>query len=157
MKKVLSVLLCVALLFSCVCVFAFAEGEQTTETVNVTFKKADGSTYKIVEVTKGQVVPVPPAPPAPARQDGDPEWEFDGWKAEDGTIYRSTVTLPAANEDTSYTAVFKKAHDNTDEGEITLMTFLSSIFSRLNKIIAQIGTYFEDLTNSISRMFEKMG
>ena len=43
-----------------------------------------------------------------------------------------------------------KLYDNEDN--ITIMSFLSSIFARLNKIIAQISTYFEELTKSIQKL-----
>jgi len=148
MKKCLAVLLCVVMLFSFATVFAFADNE-TAETVTVTFYDEDGVTVlATVAATKG-TSPVGPPNPTKARQDGDPEWEFKCWvDAEGNEYYRNT--LPVANADTSYTAKYVKLYDNEDN--ITIMSFLSSIFARLNKIFAQISTYLEELTKSVQKL-----
>ena len=149
MKKCIAILLSVVMLFSFATVFAFADDATPAETVTVTFYDEDGTTVlAVVTADKGTSPVGPPAPTKP-RQDGDPEWEFKGWVAADGQEYYSN-TLPIANEDTSYTAKYVKLYDNEDN--ITIMSFLSSIFARLNKIIAQISTYFEELTKSIQKL-----
>lgn len=151
MKKVLSILLCVVMLSSCVCLFAFAEDTAPAETVTYTFYDDDGTTVLgSVTANKGETPVGPPAPVKP-RQDGDPEWEFSGWLCSDGKTYYSG-TLPVASQDLTFTATYKKLHDNTDNGDITIMTFLTSIFARLNKIFAQISTYFEELTKSVQNL-----
>ena len=148
MKKVLAIFLCAVMLFSFACVFAFAED---AETVTVTFVQDDGTTViDTVVVEKGKVPVGPPAPSKP-RVDGDPEWEFSGWQAPDGEIYYSN-TLPAANSDTIYVATYKKLHDNEAEGNITIMSFLASIFERLNKIFDQLKTYYNELADSVQKL-----
>ena len=148
MKKCLAILLCVVMLFSFAAVFAFADDE-TAETVTVTFYDEDGKTViATVSAVKG-TSPVGPPNPTKPRQDGDPEWEFKGWVDANGNEYYRN-TLPAANEDTSYTAKYAKMYD--DEDNITIMSFLASIFERLNKIFAQISTYFEELTKSVQKL-----
>ena len=57
-----------------------------------------------------------------------------------------------ANENTVYTAKYVKLYDDPDN--ITLMSFLASIFERLNKIFAQISTYFEELTKSVENLLK---
>ena len=151
MKKVLSVLLCAVMLCSCVCLFAFADDTAPAETVTYTFYDEDGTTVLgTVTANKGETPVGPPAPSKPW-QDGEAEWEFSGWLCTDGKTYYSG-TLPVATQDLTFTETFKKLHDNTDNGDITIMTFLASIFQRLNKIIAQISTYFEELTKSIQKL-----
>ena len=148
MKKLVAIMLCFVMLFSFAAVFAFAEGE-TAETVTVTFYDEDGKTViDTVSAVKG-TSPVGPENPTKARQDGDPEWEFKGWIGEDGNVYYRN-TLPVVTEDTSFTAKFVKMYD--DEDNITIMSFLASIFERLNKIFAQISTYFEELTKSVQNL-----
>ena len=151
MKKVLAILLCVAMLFSCAAVFAFADDAAPAETVTIIFYDEDGTTVlDTVVVEKGQT-PVGPPAPVKARQDGDPEWEFSGWLGEDGKTYYSG-TLPVANSDMSFTATYKKLYDNEAEGRITLISFISSIFARLNKLFAQISTYYEELAASVQKL-----
>ncbi|MBR6313534.1 MAG: hypothetical protein IKR49_02720 [Clostridia bacterium] len=150
MKKVLAILLCVVMLFSCAAVFAFADDAAPAETVTITFYDDDNTVLNIVVVEKGQV-PVGPPAPVKARQDGDPEWEFSGWLGEDGKTYYSG-TLPVANSDMSYIATYKKLYDNEAEGNITLISFISSIFARLNKLFAQISTYYEELAASVQKL-----
>lgn len=150
MKKVVSILLCAAMLLSCVCMLAFAEDSQSAETVTITFKYDDGATYTILSVPKGKPFLKPTTDP-PVRPGGEAGLVFEGWKNAAGTTLYSD-TLPAADEDTTYTAVFKKVNDNAGEEEITFMSFFASILSRLNKIFAQIATYFEQLTNSIRHL-----
>ena len=151
MKRVGSILLCVAILLSSVCILAFADEVTPAETVNITFKYDDGATYNILEVPKGTPFLKPADPPVRAGQDGETKLAFDGWKGADGTMYYSDA-LPAANEDTTYTAVFKVVDDGSGEEDITFMSFFASILSRLNKIFAQIATYFEELTKSIQNI-----
>ena len=150
MKKVVSIFLCAVMLFSFACVFAFAEDETPAETVTITFYDEDGTTLAVVTANKGES-PVGPPAPTKARQDGDPEWEFSGWLGEDGKTYYSG-TLPVANGDMSFTATYKKLYDNEAEGNITIMSFLASIFERLNKIFAQISTYYKELAESVERL-----
>ena len=151
MKKLLSILLCVVMLFSCVCVIACAEDAAPAETVTITFYDEDGSTVlATVTANKGES-PVGPAAPTKPRQDGDPEWVFDGWLGADGNKYYSG-TLPVANSDMSYTATYKKINDNEAEGNITIMSFIASIFQRLNKIYAQLATYIDELTKSFQKL-----
>ena len=146
MKKCLAILLCAVMLFSCAGIFAFADDETPAETVTITFFDEDGTTVlATVTANKGEKF-AGPANPTKPREDGDPEWEFKGWVATDGQEYYSN-TLPVAYEDTYYVAKFVKMYD--DEDNLTLMQFLASIFSRINKIFAQISTYLEELTKSI--------
>ena len=150
MKKVLSILLCAVMLFSFASVFAFADDAAPAETVTITFYDEDGSVLTTVTANKGESPVGPPAPTKP-RQDGDPEWAFSGWLGADGQTYYSN-SLPIANEDMSYTATYKKLHDNEAEGNITIMSFLASIFQRLNKLFAQISTYLEELKDSVTKL-----
>ena len=150
MKKVVAILLCVVMLFSFACVFAYADDETPAETVTITFYDEDGTTLAVVTANKGESPVGPPAPTKP-RQDGDPEWEFSGWLGEDGKTYYSG-TLPIANSDMSFTATYKKIHDNEAEGNITIMSFLASIFERLNKIFTQLSTYYQQLADSVNTL-----
>lgn len=151
MKKVVSILLCAVMLFSFACVFAFAEDAAPAETVTITFYDEDGRTVlDTVVVEKGKNPVGPPAPVKP-RQDGDPEWEFSGWLGEDGKTYYSG-TLPVANSDMTFTATYKKIHDNEAEGNITIMSFIASIFERLNKIFAQLSTYYNEIEASVKKL-----
>ena len=151
MKKCLAILLCAVMLFSCAGIFAFADDETPAETVTITFFDEDGSTViDTVTVPKG-TAPVGPANPTKGRADGDPEWEFQGWVDTDGNLWQRN-TLPEADKDTYYTAKFVKMYDNEDN--LTLMQFLASIFSRINKIFTAISTYLEDLTKSIQNLLK---
>ena len=151
MKKLVAVLLCFVMLFSFAAVFAFAEGETAAETVTVTFYDDDGTTViAAVETEKGKS-PVCPPNPTKARADGDPEWEFKCWIDAAGKEYYPN-TLPVANENTAYTAKYVKLYDDPDN--ITIMSFLASIFERLNKIFTQISTYFEELTKSVENLLK---
>lgn len=158
MKKVLAVLLCVAMLCSCICLFAFADDTAPATTYTYTFYDEiltdDGTAAVLIGSVSATAGETPVGPPAPTRPhvDGGAEWEFSGWLCrEDGKTYYSG-TLPVATKDLTFDATYKKMHDNTGEGDITLMTFLASVFQRLNKIFAQISTYFEELTKSIQNM-----
>ena len=151
MKKLVAVLLCFVMLFSFAAVFAFAEGETAAETVTVTFYDDDGTTViAAVETEKGQA-PVFPPNPTKARADGDPEWEFKCWVDENDNEYNRN-TLTGVNADMTLTAKYVKKYDDPDN--ITIMSFLASIFQRLNKIFAQISTYLEELTKSVQKLID---
>ena len=154
MKKVLAVLLCVAMLCSCVCLFAFADDTAPAATYTYTFYDEDGTT--LIQAVPADAGTTPVGPPAPEKpwHDGEAEYAFSGWVCnEDGQTYYSG-TLPVATRDLTFVATFKKLHDNTDNGDITIMTFLASIFQRINKIMAQISTYFEELTKSVQNLLK---
>jgi len=148
MKKLVAVLLCVVMLFSFAAVFAFAEDEPAVETVTVTFLDDDGTVIKTEVVEKGQA-PVFPANPTKPRDDGDPEYEFKCWVDENDNEYNRN-TLTGVNADMTLTAKYVKKYDDPDN--ITIMSFLASIFQRLNKIFAQISTYLEELTKSVQKL-----
>ncbi len=151
MKKALSVLLCVAMLCSCICLFAFADDAAPAATYTYTFYDDDNTTVLgTASAAQGESPVGPPAPTKP-RQDGDPEWVFSGWLGDDGQTYYSS-SLPAATRDMTFTATYKDPYNHSDEGDITIMSFLTSIFARLNKIFAQISTYFKELTESIQKL-----
>ena len=152
MKKVLAVLLCVAMLCSCICLFAFAD-DAAPATYSYTFYDDDGTLLGEVSAAAGET-PVGPAVPEKPWHDGEAEYAFSGWLCrEDGQVYYSN-TLPVASKNLTFDATYKKLHDDTGEGDITLMTFLASIFQRINKIFAQLSTYFEELTKSIQNMLD---
>ena len=153
MKKAIAILLCVVMLSSFACFFAFADDAAPAETVTYTFYDEDESTVlATVTVEKGKT-PVGPENPVKPRQDGDPEWEFSGWRGEDGRTYYKG-TLPVADGDKIFVATYKKLHDNEAEGNITIMSFLASIFERLNKIFDQIKTYYQELEKSVVKLLD---
>ena len=151
MKKVLSVLLCVVMLCSCICLFAFAEDTAPAETFTYTFYDEDGTTVLGAVTAQRGESPVGPTHPTKPRVDGDPEWVFSGWRGDDGEIYYSS-SLPAATKDMTFVATYKDPYNHSDEGDITLMSFLASIFARINKLFKQISTYFEELTKSVQNL-----
>ena len=161
MKKVLSVILCVAMLCSCICLFAFADATEPAATYTYSFYDEilndDGTTVRVlivsVQAAAGEV-PQGPAYPSRPHVDGGAEWEFGGWKCDQDNKTYWNDTLPGATQDLTLVASYKKMHDNTDEGDITLLTFISSIFARLNKIFKTLSQYFEDLTTSVSNMLK---
>ena len=145
------------MLCSCICLFAFADatGPYTYSFYDEILTE-DGTTTVLIEAVSAAANQVPDGPAYPTRPhvDGGAEWEFAGWKCEqDGKTYWNG-TLPPATQDLTFVASYKKMHDNTDEGDITLLTFISSIFARLNKIFKTLSQYFEDLTTSVSNMLK---
>ncbi len=135
MKKLISVILAVLMLFSTVSVVAFAEGEGD-KFYTIRFVDYDGSEIKTMTAQEGAIIPAPENPTREATEKC--EYTFKGWSADGGqTIYYQT-TIPIATEDVIYMAVYS---ENEKVEVLTFWAFVSSIFERIN----QIFEYFHDL------------
>lgn len=142
MKKALAVLLSVLVIFSSFAVMAFAqEGETDLVTVNFV---VDGKTIKTVQVVPGEIL-TPYVPENPALDATETtEYVFKGWADADGNIYQqSTFPTPDGSvAEITYTASFSE--ESVKENE-TLLSFIASIFERINMIFEYIAKVFEGL------------
>ena len=132
MKKALSLLLSVLMIFSCMTVAVFAENDAADLPVTYTiqFVDWDGTLLQKEPVVAGKVVTAP-ANPTRVSDDKNIEYVFDGWTSDGGKTVFHAGTIPVATEDVTYTAVYteKKKSDN-----LTFWGLVKSIFERINKI-----------------------
>lgn len=129
MKKVISVLLAVLMIFS-VFGMTLAYAEEEKDTYTITFVDYDGTVIKTVVVEDGEAVE---APEYPTREDTeDIKYIFKGWKAEGSDELYHKNTIPAAEEDTTYTAVYS---EQKIEPTTSFFALIRSIFERFNILI----------------------
>lgn len=142
MKKALSVLLSVLVVLSMFSVMAFAEG--TEPPITVKFVDDDGTTViKEIKVEAGAIL-TQYAPENPVKPDveGETEYTFKGWVAEDGTIYYAN-TLPTP-DGSDLEVVFTASYSAKDvSGYQSLWNFIESIFERINKLFEYFATVFQ--------------
>lgn len=141
MKKALSVLLSMLMIFSMVGVMAFAEGEET-ETVLVEFIN-EGQVIASIEAVPGTILNKY-APEYPTKEDTETtRFTFKGWEcSEDGKLYYANSTLPVPAEGQTkitFTAVYSE-EDLSDR--MTFWNFIESIFERINLIFEYFATVF---------------
>lgn len=142
MKKALSVLLSVLVVLSMFSVMAFAEG--TEPPITVKFVDDDGTTViKEIKVEAGAIL-TKYAPENPVKPDveGETEYTFKGWVAEDGAIYYAN-TLPTP-DGSDLEVVFTASYSERDvSGYQSLWNFIESIFERINKLFEYFATIFQ--------------
>lgn len=142
MKKVISVLLAVLMIFSVFgATVAFAEDE-LKETYTIIFVDFDGTELaKFENVTKGDKVI---APAYPVRENTpDMKYVFKGWKkGDDETVLYHQNTIPEASgseEVITYTAVYS---EQPVEETLTFFGLIAYIFSQFNRIFETIASWF---------------
>ncbi len=143
MKKALSVVLSVLVIFSMLGVMAFAADEPP---ITVKFVDYDGSIIKEIKVTPGTIL-TPYVPEAPERADTeDTDYSFIGWKAEDGKTYHaSTFPTPTLAEgETTKEIIYTADYSEKDTtGYQSFFKFLESIFERINLIFEYFARWFD--------------
>lgn len=143
MKKALSVILSVLVIFSMVGVMAFAAEDPA---ITVQFKDWDGKIIKEVMVDPGTIL-TSYVPASPERADtDDTDYTFAGWKGEDGKLYHtSTFPTPALAEgETTKTIVYTAEYTEKDTtGYQSFWNFIESIFERINMLFE----YFAEIFN----------
>lgn len=142
MKKVLSVLLSMLMIFSMAGVVAFAEdAAESDATVNVIFYDEDGETvlYDLM-VAPGTALGPQIENPSKAETETT-RYIFKGWKGEDGEVYYdSTLPKPTADDTkVTYTAVYSK-EDLTQRQ--TFWNLIESIFERFNLLFQYFAEIF---------------
>ena len=152
MKKIIAVLLAVMMLFSVMAVAVFAADGDAAVTYLIVFKDYDGTTIDTQIVEEGQFPRQPVGVPSrPA--EGDTTYTFTGWKSSlDEKVYKAAATVPAATADTTYTATYQ-AKTPEENDNVTVLGFLASVFSRINRIFEQITKYFQDMKNWLDKVF----
>ena len=150
MKKVISVLLSMLMIFSMVGVMAFAEDAENSgntvvdkATVTVIFYDEDGVT-KLEEIRLEPNEELSTKIKNPEKADTETtRYIFKGWQAKDGTIYyQSTLPTPTeADENTTieYVAVYSK-EDLTQRQ--TFWNLIESIFERFNLLFQYFAEIF---------------
>lgn len=144
MKKALAVLLSVLVIFSSFAVMAFA---QEGDLITVNFV-VDGNTIKTVQVRAGEIL-TPYAPENPVKEATETaEYTFKGWADADGVLYQqSTLPTPDGSvAEITYTAEFSEEEIVENE---TLLSFIASIFERINMIIEYFVKIFEGVFESV--------
>lgn len=145
MKKALSVLLSVLVIFSMVGVMAFAEGEATEgNLVTVVFKDGDNVLASI------QVVPgtnltqyAPEEPTKPATE--ETEYIFKGWdyvecETDGDRVYYSAGLPTVGEEDMTFVAVYS---ENDISGYQSFWNFVESLFERINRLFEYFAEIFQ--------------
>lgn len=139
MKKALSVVLSMLVIFSMVSIMAFAAEPPIT----VKFVDYDGTVIQEVKVVEGTIL-TEYAPANPVRPDveGETEYTFKGWRGEDGNLYyQSTLPTPDGSDlEVIYTAEYS---EKDVSGYQSFWNFIESIFERINKLFE----YFAEVFN----------
>ena len=147
MKKALSVVLAMLMVFSMVGVMAFATDETATETKYVTYKflNDDGTLIKEFQMAvDSNVVITTLVPEEPVKAETeDTRYLFKYWVDKDGTIYyRSTIKNPTA--DTPDEVVLTAVYSEEDiSGRQSFWSLVESIFERINRIFEYFAAIFE--------------
>ncbi len=144
MKKVLSVLLSMLMIFSMVGVMAFAEGEtESAATVHVIFKDGDNVLYDMM-VAPGTILGSQIENPSKADTDTT-RYIFKGWMKEgdaEDIYYQGTLPKPtAADEGTTITYIAVYSEEDLTQ-RMTFWNLIESIFERLNRIFEYFAEIF---------------
>ncbi len=146
MKKALSVLLSLLVIFSMFGMVAAAEGEQT-DLVSITFK-VDGEVYYYIEALPGaniieRLQTGENKLETPVKDLGDGNvYTFKYWENEANGDIRYTGNIPPATEDTVYNAVF---HVEEKVENQSFWAFVQTIFERINLIFEYFAKVFEGI------------
>ena len=137
MKKALSLLLSVLMIFSCMTVAVFAE-DATPAYYTVKFVDWDGTLLTSTPYSPGEVVTAP-ANPTRTSDDKKVEYVFKGWSADGGNTIYHAGTIPIATEDVTYTAVYA---ENKKSDNLTFWQLVQSVFARINQIFEYFAEIF---------------
>lgn len=142
MKKALSVLLSMLMIFSMVGVMAFAEGEIESEaTVHVVFYDEDEQTIlHDLMVKPGQHLGPLVVNPEKAETETT-RYIFKGWKGEDGEVYYDSTLPDPTGEDTEIIYVAEYSTEDLTQRQ-TFWNLIESIFERLNLIFQYFAEIF---------------
>ena len=133
MKKALSVVLALIVALSMFSVMAFAG-----DLVNVKFV-VDGATKADVSVEAGTILTQYVPEVIQEYETDTTRYTFKGWQAEgDDTIYYSN-TLPKAEADVVYVAVYA---EKDISGNQSFWNFIETLFERLNLLFEYFATIF---------------
>lgn len=140
MKKALSLLLSVLMIFSCMSVAVFAEDEVPAPAANYTVKFVDwnGTVLQSSTVAHGAIVAAP-ANPTRTSDNKKVEYIFKGWSADGGNTLYHAGTIPVATEDVTYTAIYA---ENNKSDTLTFWELVRSIFARINQIFEYFAEIF---------------
>ncbi len=145
MKKALSLLLSVLMIFSCMTVAVFAEDAAPDAPVYYTIRFVDwdwdGSDETVLSSAPYSPGEVVTAPANPTRKSDDKkiEYIFKGWSADGGKTIYHAGTIPIATEDVTYMAVYA---ENKKSDTLTFWQLVQSIFARINKIFEYFNEIF---------------
>lgn len=144
MKKALSVLLSMLLIFSMVGVMAFAAEGDETDLVKVVFQNYDGTVIKEIEVAPGTILTAYiPENPERIDPEGEYKYTFKGWKDADGKYWYKNSTFPTpdgSQAEIFYTADYTSEHIG---GFQSLWNLIESIFARINLIFQYFAKIFQ--------------
>ncbi len=143
MKKALSVLLSMLVIFSMLGVVAYAEGEENLVTVEY---YNEGSLIKTVKVAPGTIIDeyVPANPSKPATE--TEEYIFKGWRCDldNKLYYEETVQYIFEDCEAGSTVRFYAEYSVKDIGSRqSFWNFIESIFERINLIFQYFAKIFE--------------
>lgn len=128
MKKVLSVFLAVLMIVTCFStVLSFAADD---DVYTITFVDDEGRVIATRTVTYYGTVKAPENPTKLSTEEY--EYVFKGWSDGESDVLYHATTIPNATKDVTYTAVFSE-QKIPGNGQ-TVMTFIRSIFARINII-----------------------
>ncbi len=144
MKKALALALALLMTFSMFGVMALA-AQEADPPITVKFM-VDNEIYKVVKVNSGENLS-PYLDSYPVKGDTDTtRYTFVGWQTEgdDNRYYNSTLPEPVLGEgevtkEIVYTAVFS---EEDISGRQSFLSFLGSIFERLNLLFEYFATIF---------------
>lgn len=148
MKKTLSIVLAMLMIFSTMGVMAFAQDE--AQKVTYIFKNGDNTvaTVTVVDSISAQEL-IPNIPASPVKEDTETtRYTFKGWKLEgddSGALYyQTTIPVPAdMPEGAASPYVFVAEFSEEDiSGRQSFWNFIESIFERLNMIFAYFAEIF---------------
>lgn len=145
MKKTLSFILAILMLFSTCSVLAFADDEEIPDGMfAITFADYDGRVIETRYVAAGNRVKAPENPTRASVESQDNLYRYDytfkGWSADSGKTLYHQNTIPEATENVIYYAVYSE--QRSEIKPLTLMKLIQSIFARINAIFEYFSRIF---------------
>ena len=143
MKKALSIVLAMLMIFSTVGVMAFAEGETATDKITYIFK-VDDNVVQQFEIDPTEVKDLKNHLEVPTKESTETtEYIFKGWKGENGVTYYPEA-VPVRVEDAGKTLTFTAEFSSKEiTATQSFWKLVESIFARINLIFEYFAKIFE--------------
>ena len=145
MKKALSIVLAMLMIFSTVGVMAFAEDEAATDTTKITYIfKVDDKVVQEFSVDPTEETSLKNHLEVPTKESTETtEYIFKGWLGEDGVTYYPDA-VPVRVEDAGKTLTFVAQFSEKDiTATQSFWKLVESIFARINLIFEYFAKIFE--------------